>query len=1240
MTIQRGESPDKAKLSAFGRKVERGESPDHAKLSAFGKRKECAHEEQPALVLDEKRRPRTPSGPMRFVSLHHHSTYSYLDGFQLPDAHVRRAGELNMNALAMTEHGNVFSHAKFEQAAKEQGVKPIFGLEAYCGEIDAERRSQTKNHLTILAKDQEGYRNLLTLVSASWKEGFYYEPTVGGKLLGEHRNGLVVLSGCQGSLLFTSLVGGKGIPLEAASYRRARSVASRFKRAFNGNYFIEVQAFPELPATCQANPLLARIARELHIPLVATLDCHYTLPTEKEIQKVLHSVRNNGTVEEVAREWGYEAELCPPLSDKDLWRKLIATGLTRQEASAAILASEEIAQDCNVTLPRLEMVRYQWSEGYDLQPWSKSEQETSRSSDLAGCQPRPALDMQDVRGKDKHSEREVIRISRRSSPKRERVGPQDQEHVGSSLGLSRKTPYEGVDAEPQNETGTTKISQRYSQNSGTSSKNTGETTEIDIWRHWLREGWKFRKIDKLHPSERKRYKERLKYEMSIIEDKDYVSYFLIVSDLVRFAKDADIGVGPARGSAAASLVCWLLRITEVNPMLFPHLVFERFIDLTREDLPDIDLDFESVRRGEIVDYLVAKYGRDQVSNIGTFTKYKSKNALDDVARVYQIPRYEVEQIKGVLLERSSGDLRASATIEDTIEQFEQARSVVERHPEIMTATELEGNVKGFGIHAAGVAISNQPITEVCAILEREVKKRTVQVIAVDKYDAEYLGILKIDLLAISALDALVDMCRMLGEKPRFLYDIPIEDEEVVHGFQENDVVGIFQYEGRAMRMVCGSVKPDDFSEVCHITALARPGPLHNGAVASYVDIKRGVEQPSILHPALEAITRFTQYQVVYQEQILRIVREIGGFDWTHAAYIRKIISRKLGDQEFNRQWERFWEGAQRLPNMDEETARSIWGLCTTAGSYAFNAAHSISYGYIAWWTMWFKKHHPDIFFAAMLHRASQKSGGDSSNAKASVQSKARLDPQVIMIRDALNAAGFSRPRMEIKPLSVRESGLTWQREGENELRPGFLQVPGIGDSMAERILAWRETVQDGRGLGWASLIDVNGIGEKKLNVICQFAESDDPFNITRLDRMIDAVKKDLSKLGLPQPTHTAVEVPYERSEDDEEVIWVGVAVHRNLRDIFEVNRARTGEELDPATVRDPDLNEWMLIAGYDGTDLLSLRVTRWKYPKMKNRLWKIKLNEDVLVVRGIKRGWRTAREIQVSDIWVVDPEID
>lgn len=1152
--VQRGENPDRAKLAAFGsRPIQRGESPSKAELPAFGGPRECAHDDQPVAVIDTaKRRREKINRPMRFVSLHHHSTYSFLDGFQLPDAHARRVAELNGSALAMTEHGNMMSHAKFEQAVKKEkdangnpnpayGIKPIYGIEFYCGAISEGERKQTKNHLTVLAATQEGYRNLLRLNSRSWKEGFYYEPTVDGDMLRDHRDGLLVLSGCQGSLLASSLIGGKGIDPDEASYRRGKRVARQFKQAFGDRYFLEVQAFPELEDTCRINKMVARISRELKIPMVATLDCHYTVPLEAEIQKVLHALRSGGkhTPEDLAKSWGYKAALCPPTTDMSILRRLVATGLERQEAIDAILMTEEIAQDIDFELPKLEMVRFPLPRGY-----------------------KSAHDL--------------------------------------------------------------------------------------VW-DLLRDGWKRRGLNHLSHSDQKLYKERMRYEMSIVEEKDYVDYFLIVADLVSWAKDQGIAVGPARGSAAASLVCWLLRITEVNPLMFPHLVFERFIDITREDLPDIDIDFEQARRNEVFEYAAAKYGGDRVVNIGTFTTFKAKLALDDVARVHRIPQFEVDKIKGVLLERSSGDLRASATIEDTIEQFEQAADVVNRHPEIMQATELEGNVKTFGIHAAGMAISTSgPITDVCSIIEKQVNDHARQVVMVDKYDAEHLGLLKLDILVVTVLDMLVDCCRMLGKPVSFLYDIPIDDDLVIQGFKENDIIGIFQYEGRAMRQVNASIKPDNFDEVCHITALARPGPLHNGAVAEYIKIKRGEKEPEVKHQALAEITGFTQFQVVYQEQILRIVREIGDFEWTHAAYIRKIISRKLGDAEFNRQWARFWEGCQRLhPDITEEQARSIWGLCTTAGSYAFNAAHSISYGYLAWWTMWWKRHHPDIFFAASLRRVDGKSGGGSGNAKASVTSSAKIDPASIMMRDAAKH-GF-----EILPPDLKLSNVTWERVAGQSLVPsgstpkssvsllaGFDQIPGIGEKVAWKITDWRDATAKSplglKGIGWSSMIDIPGIGHKTIERITEFVNAEDPFGIFALSKMLDQIRTELPKLGLPGTTHEAIDVPYEAGED-EEVVWLGIAVNRNLRDIFEANRSRTGEALNPDEVKDPHLNEWMLLAGYDGTDLLSLRVDRWKYPSLKRLLWKVKLNEDVILVQGVKKGYRTAREIVVKRMWVLEP---
>lgn len=1272
-------------------------------------------------------------------------------------------------------------------------------MELYCGDTKLETRGQRKNHLTVLAESQEGYRSLLQTVSQGFSD-FYFEPTVDGANLAEHKKGLVILSGCTGSLLATSLIGGKNVDEADASYDLGKQVAARFKKAFGDAYYLEVQFFPELEKSRQINQMLARMSGELHIPLVATGDVHYTKPSESEMQKILHNLRggNKKTLEEMEQDWGYNIPLCPPITDKVVMERLRGTGLSKGQAIQAILNSEEIAQRCNVKIPVLPRLRFPLPHGY-------------------------------------------------------------------------------------------------------------ENTQA-VWHDWLKRGLKYRGVNRMSSATRRRYHEKLQYEMSIIEQKDFIDYFLIVSDIVRFAKDVGIPVGPARGSAAASLVCWLLRITEVNPMLFPGLVFERFIDLTREDLPDIDLDFDSERRGEIEEYAVSKYGRACVGNIGTFTYFRSKNSLDDVARVYKIPQYEVDTVKGLLLERSSGDLRASATIEDTVEQFEQAKDVFDRFPDLAMAYQLEGNIKGMGIHAAGLIVSNGPLTDVCATYERNVNGVVRQVISLDKHDAERQNLVKIDVLGLSTMTMIAEALRILGMKLTDLYKIPLDDPEVIAAFQRNDVVGIFQFDGRAMRSVNAELQPDSFKEVCDVNALARPGPLHNNASAMYIDVKRGNIDPPKLHPLYDAIAAETNYQIVYQEQILRIVREVGGFDWTAAAYIRKIISKKLGEQEFVRQWERFWSGAEAR-GVPEETARKIWGLCITAGSYAFNTAHcvtgdtvvrvaggrpssekypnaqvdftvrelwdrmhglpmrktqtgrynrfdgpcmrcgvesekyhkgwcgrcaswrsvmftrglkvlawdpesnrikpdkivdvihngtqcvtrmklsggkeitatpthriltmdgwknlgslqvgekvavdagrddayhgqnrltegeragvgfgtaviidgsyklwqtwrkqvkeecgmcgawhrrletshqdgnrknnawtnlkllcpechrkydteengscyvswsqghlvgwsviesledagerevfdlqmegdgenfvgngivvhnSTAYGMLAFWTMWLKVHHPQVFYVACL----KKMGSDH---------------QLEYLRDAMKKG------IQVLPPHPGLSLQSWIAEGSH-IRAGFEQIPGIGNKMAPRIVEERTA----KGMPadecrWSDLLAIKGIGPKKINTMAEFSESEDPFMIHWLHRRIEKVKNEIRSgaLGdLPRPTHTSLEVPYRRGSDTP-VVWIGILKHRNLRDLFEANFARTGVALDPETVKNPDLREWVIGIGADEDELVTLTWDRWMYPKVKKGIWGIKLDSDLVLIKGVKKGFQARRAIYVKQFWVLNPD--
>ncbi len=1010
-----------------------------------------------------------------------------------------------MGAVAMTEHGKIFSHVKLEAATEGSGVKPIFGCEVYMGWTDEKRKAQKKNHLTVLAKDEEGYRNLLTLVSRSWAEGFYHDPTVDPRWLVEHRAGLIILSGCLGSALATAFIGGKHVEEEDASYRRGKRVAQWFKQRFGDAYFLEVQAFPELEKTRTLNPMIERCGRELGIPLVATMDVHYTAPEEQEIQKILHNVRpgSKKTLEEQVRDWGYDVPLCVPPTDRSIYRRLRATGLSKAAAVEAIVSTEEIGQACNVELPR---------------------------------QPRVQYPTDDAQG---------------------------------------------------------------------------------LWERWLREGWKYRGIHRLTPAERRRYKKQLQHEKALIEEKDFVGYFLIVADAVRWAKNNGVPVGPARGSAAGSLVSYLLRITEVDPMLFPLLQFERFIDKTRQDMPDIDLDFAPSGLPRLRAYMEQKYGEGCVNSVGTFTMYRSKNSLDDVGKVHHIPEFEVEKVKDLLLTRSKGDLRASSTALDTMEQFEEARAVVEQYPALLHAADLEGNAKGFGIHAAGLVVSNAPITNITAVLERVVDGELRRVVAVDKYDAERQGMEKLDFLSLATMEMISDYMQHTGMSVEDLYAIPLDDPETIVGFQENDVTGVFQYDGRTTRFVSGILKPDNFTEVAVGVALSRPGPMLNGASQSYIAVKQGAD-PEYLHPAFEEITKYTRGQVIFQEQILAIVRDIGGFGYTHRAQIRRIMSKKMGEAEFNRQWAVFRNGAMERHEMEEETARAIWNICITAGSYAFNAAHSWSYGMLAWWCMYMKRHNYAQFYASGLAKLPE--GDEKERHKA-------------LKRDA-HANGIA-----LLPPDDR-AGVSWRAENPTTLVAGWEEIPGIGPATAAKLVAYEG----------GDITEIAGIGPKTAQTIADFQHMEDPFGVERMAKAVAACTEAAREAGLPLPTHTASEAL--GAPGDTPCVLMLMPTHRNLRELFEVHRARFGEELDPKTVHnfDPNRTEWVLMPSRDDTDSVQLIFSRKTYPKFKKAIWNLKLNHDIVLVEaykmgggkaGDKKGWGGSSGIfHVNKMWVMDPEED
>lgn len=744
---------------------------------------------------------------------------------------------------------------------------------------------------------------------------------------------------------------------------------------------------------------------------------------------------------------------------------------------------------------------------------------------------------------------------------------------------------------------------------------------IALLRTWLNYGWDFRvertgntNITK-HP---KKYIKAVEHELDLITSKGFVDYFLVTSDIVRWAKDHKIAVGPARGSAAASVVCYLLRITEVDPIQHPLMLFERFIDPTREELPDIDLDFDDERRHEVFAYAAHKYGAANVGHIANFTRYRGKNSINDVARVYGIPKWECDIVNNLIIERSGGDSRISDSLEDTFTMFPKAQEVLDRWPDLAKAVALEGNYRGMGVHAAGLIIANRPITDFCAVYSKKSAGRDAEVIAYDKKDAAYLGFLKQDMLGLSTMGMIGHALDMIGMDLEDLYRVPITDERTLAAFQRNDVVGIFQFEGRATRLVCRDVVPDHFQHLADINALSRPGPLFSGMAAQYIGIKHDRAEAESYHPIVDRYTSHTYGQIIYQEQVLQIIRELGGFPMTKVHAIRQIISQKLGEAQFEVLYAQFEENACTVHGCTKEQARRIWRFMATSATYSFNVAHCISYSMLAFWQMWLKQHHPTAFYAAQLRKV-----GDGKQA---VPRRNRL------LKDA------ERHGIKVGPPDIIESGVNWTSAGDGTVCAGFIQIPGVGEKTANAIVDYLESTVWTAKPTWSDLVNVKGIGPKTAEKIAAFVSDPDPFGVGRIGRMMKYLRKLLqpgNEFYLPTPTHTSDELP---RDGRHEVVWAGLPLVREYKDMIEDERARSGRDVDEilATIKDPHLiKSCVLKCVDDGDEEVYIRFSRWVYPEFADRLEELQLGKDVIIVRGIKReGFGVS--IQARDIWAME----
>lgn len=436
-------------------------------------------------------------------------------------------------------------------------------------------------------------------------------------------------------------------------------------------------------------------------------------------------------------------------------------------------------------------------------------------------------------------------------------------------------------------------------------------------------GGKVRGCDLNRPA----YKARLDRELELIAEKDFEDYFFLIGDLVQYAKQHML-VGPARGSSCGSLVCYLLRITDIDPIPY-DLLFERFIDINRKDLPDIDIDFPEDKRDMVFEYLRDKYGSECVAQLGTVSRYKPKVTIGDVSKELNIPLWEVQDLKDAIIERSGGDARASFCILDTFKELEIGKRLLEKYPELKVAADIEGHARHSGKHAAGIVVTADPVFNYCSV---DVNTGSTQV---DKYDAEELNLLKIDALGLRTLTLIQDCLDQIGMSREELLNWPLDDVKAFDVLNDKRFSGIFQFEGYALQSLCHQMTVENFEDVVSLTALARPGPLVSGMANEWLKRRTGEKEIAYEHPILASILKDSLGVVIYQENIMRIIRDIGGLGWDGVSAIRKAMSKSLGKEFFNTYKDSFLEGAVKN-GFEKDQASDYWERMCNFGSWAFN----------------------------------------------------------------------------------------------------------------------------------------------------------------------------------------------------------------------------------------------------------------------------------------------------------------
>lgn len=677
------------------------------------------------------------------------------------------------------------------------------------------------------------------------------------------------------------------------------------------------------------------------------------------------------------------------------------------------------------------------------------------------------------------------------------------------------------------------------------------------------------------------YAARLEKELTLIKEKGYEDYFYIVADICVWARGRML-VGPARGSSCGSLVCYLLGITTVDPIPF-GLIFERFVDVNRSDMPDIDIDFSDQQRSQIFRYIEQKYGLERVARLGTVAMFQPRSALAEVGAGLNVPRWMCDAVAESMIERSSGDSRALNTLEDTLTTMPAGQRLMQEYPECAVVAEFEGHPRHYSQHAAGIVVSAEPIQKFVAVDHR------TGATMCDKKDAEDgYNLLKIDCLGLTQLSIFEDALELAGLSHNHLESLPLDDPKAFDVLNEAKWSGIFQFNGRALQSIAQQFHINKFDDIVSITALGRPGPLASGGAHEWIRRRNGAEPVSYPHPVFEPYLHDTLGIVIYQEQVMEIGRNIGDLSWEQVTLLRKAMSKSLGKEYFD-QFGDPWKAGAISKGVDPAATVKIWDDLCAYGAWSFNKSHSVAYGLLSYWCCWLKAHHPFEFAAATLSHED--------------------DPfrQIQLLRE-MKAEGF-----DYVPVDPELSGRKWtvgSRDGQRYLVGPLHNVKGIGPKMVNQIIGSRSR------------------GEPMPDRAKKLLESPR----TDIDSLWP-IRDGFTKL-LPDPlaknivTHPTPIIEAQITDNEQEFVFFGTPASINPRDENEVvNVARRGGKI--VTGQTTSLN----MQFRDDTDTIFCKVDRFKFEKLGKPIVDLgRPGRALYAIKGKMRAGGSFRMLSVNAV--------